>query len=317
MNKAILIMGPTASGKTNLVLDLSKYFPIEIISVDSGLIYRDMNIGTAKPDLDDLERVKHHLVNIISPLESYSLANFINDTSILINEINDRKKIPVLVGGTMMYFNSFIHGISKLPLSNLEIRNKINNKIIAHGLSSVYEELKQIDYISSTKININDKQRIVRAIEVYYLTGKSISELQRNNKILPTENLNLLNFAIVPDDRTILHQRINTRFTQMLNQGLIEEVVSLLQKYPQLTIDNTSMRSVGYFQVLNFINNLINYDELLFSGMAATRQLAKRQLTWLRKFNTIDNLNIFATLDYELILKSLIDKISIWNQKLL
>ena len=314
MKKSILIMGPTATGKTKLSIELSKYYPIEIVSVDSALIYKDMNIGTSKPTEEELKLVKHHLIDIVSPLESYSLANFINDSSVLIDDINNRGKIPVLVGGTMMYFNSFINGISKLPLSNLKIREDINNRIIKDGLDVVYDELKQVDYLSSIKINENDIQRIIRALEVYYLTGVSISKLQLDNKIIPAQNLNLLIFAICPQDRGALHERINTRFHNMLQGGLVDEMKFLLNKYPDLSVVNTSMRSVGYLQTLNFLNDVIDYNELLFTGMAATRQLAKRQMTWLKKITTNNNLIVIDSLDLTFILNKLIKEIEIWHQ---
>ncbi|MBP9741912.1 MAG: tRNA (adenosine(37)-N6)-dimethylallyltransferase MiaA [Burkholderiales bacterium] len=295
---AILLMGPTATGKTQLALQLSTFYPIEIISVDSALIYKDMNIGTAKPTVQELEQVPHHLINIISPLESYSVANFITQSSALIKAISKRGKLPVLVGGTMMYYNALLNGISKLPEADDNIRQQLHARGLELGWEDLYDELKSIDNIAALKIMPNDQQRIIRALEVFYLTGRPISQLQQENKTIPTTDVNFLKLAILPSTREILHQRINQRFINMLNNGFIEEVKYLQQKYPQLTIAHSAMRCVGYYQVWKYLSGELSYAQLIDAGMAATRQLAKRQITWLKNMAVI-NLDDKQNLDLD------------------
>ena len=278
-------MGPTASGKTLLALKLAEIYPIEIISVDSALIYTDMDIGTAKPTATELSQVPHHLINIINPLESYSVADFVKDSTAIANDILKRGKIPLFVGGTMMYFNALINGISELPVSNPEVRAQIEERIVRDGIESLYAELKLIDLASSQKIMSTDTQRIIRALEVYKLTNTPMSQLQQELKPQIKHDLNFLSFRILPDNREILHSRINQRFVQMLENGFIDEVFHIRNKYPNLTINHTAMRCVGYKQVWQYLENEINYTELVEKGQAATRQLAKRQLTWLRNMD--------------------------------
>lgn len=286
--KAILLMGATATGKTELALRLSTKYPIELISVDSALIYTDMNIGTAKPSLQELLAVPHYLIDIITPLDSYSVAQFLNSANYLIRDIISRDKIPVLVGGTMMYYNALLNGISTLPEANLDIRKIIEERILTYGLESIHKELALADSISANKININDKQRIIRALEVYYLTNKPISQLQQETNVNLCADINFLPLAIIPNDRTILHARINNRFDNMLTSGFIDEVANLRNIYPDLTVNHPSMRSVGYYQVWQYLEGQISSELLLEMGKAATRQLAKRQLTWLRSMNIIN-----------------------------
>ena len=289
--KAILLMGPTAAGKTDLSLKLADIYPIEIISVDSALIYRDMNIGTAKPTAIELTNHPHHLIDIISPLESFSVAEFVQTTNTLIHDISLRGKIPLLVGGTMMYYNALLNGISELPLANQDIRDKLEQRILLFGLQHIYDELKQVDPIATDKINAHDKQRIMRALEVFYITGQPITQLQQatNNKL--ANSVDFLTLSIIPENRETMHTRINQRFENMLTNGFIEEVESLQKKYPELTSNHTAMRCVGYYQVWQYLSNQINKDALLQTGMAATRQLAKRQITWLRKLNSTNIAN--------------------------
>ena len=298
--KAILLMGPTATGKTELALQLSKQFDIEIISVDSALIYTDMNIGTAKPTPAELALVPHHLIDIINPLQNYSVAEFINACNNLIVDISSRGKIPLLVGGTMMYFNALLNGINQLPESNPEIRAKLtqrlNNDINNHtnngtnGISVLYDELVRVDPVSATKIMPTDVQRIIRALEVFYIAGVPLSKLQQdyNNQLKLSANIQTLPLMILPHHREILHNRINQRFINMLNNGFIDEVISIKAKYPDLTSNHSSMRCVGYAQVWQYLDNNITYQELIHIGCAATRQLAKRQITWLRKLGGIN-----------------------------
>ncbi len=291
-------MGPTATGKTDLALKLASVSPVEIISVDSALIYQDMNIGSAKPSQSELSLVPHHLINIMTPLQTYSVANFINDSVTLIDEIISRGAIPMLVGGTMMYYNGLLNGISSLPEANVAIRDKLLIKGEVEGFDKLHQELSAIDKIAASKIMPNDRQRVIRALEVFYLTGVPISRLQIENKVYLASGIDFLPLAIVPESREILHSRINSRFDKMLTNGFIEEVKNLQIKYPELNINHTSMRSVGYHQVWQYLSGEISYVELVDKGAAATRQLAKRQITWLRGMNTINLDNGELNLEY-------------------
>ena len=309
---AVLLMGPTATGKTNLALKLSEFYPIEIISVDSVLLYKEMDIGSAKPTPIELAKVPHHLINIISPYESYSVASFIKDAVTLIKQIRLRGNIPVLVGGTMMYYNGLLNGISILPESNPAIRKQLEEEIIANGVGVLHQELLKYDSISYNKIMPNDKQRVMRAVEVYKLTGVALSKLQQTNKINLASELNFLPFCIVPSNRALLHTRINTRFAQMLLNGFIEEVEYLRHKFPLLTSNHTSMRSVGYAQVWQYLDGNIDKTNLLETAMAATRQLAKRQLTWIR---AIENKIVLddESLELDKLFEQLLIKIQLAN----
>lgn len=308
-NLAVLLMGPTATGKTQLALNLADYYPIEIISVDSALVYRDMNIGTAKPSALELSQVTHHLINILSPLESYSVANFVRDSRNLIKAVNQRGKLPVLVGGTMMYYNGLLNGISQLPESDAKIRDELSQRGLKDGFNVLHDELSRVDNVAALKIAPGDKQRLIRALEVFYLTGKPISYLQQHNKVIPDNEINFLNLAILPTNREILHYRINARFNKMLLDGFIDEVQYLQLKYSDLTIDNTSMRCVGYYQVWQYLAGQLSYQQLLDSGMAATRQLAKRQITWLRNMEIV-NLDVNQDLKLDSMFKQLLCQIS-------
>ena len=248
------------------------------------------------------------MINIMTPLETYSIANFIKDSVALIDEVISRGAIPVLVGGTMMYYNGLINGISSLPTANASIRDELLIKGEAIGFEKLHQELMEVDNIAAGKIMPNDRQRIIRALEVFYLTGVPISRLQQENKVHLASNIDFLPLAIVPENREILHTRINSRFDKMLANGFIEEVTNLQTKYPELTINHTSMRSVGYYQVWQYLNGDISYTELIETGKAATRQLAKRQITWLRGMSTINIDN--GDLSLECLFIELSDKIS-------
>ena len=309
MNKpAILLMGPTATGKTELIFRLAKIYPLEVISVDSALVYKDMNIGTAKPKLEELNQVYHHLINIISPLESYSVANFIQDSVALIDAIHQRGNLPILVGGTMMYYNGLLNGISKLPKASPEIRAQLYDRGMALGFDKLHQELSVIDSISAIKIMPTDSQRIVRALEVFYLTSQPMSLLQMGNKEFLAKNFNFLKLAILPTSRAVLHSRINNRLDEMLNHGFIDEVLHLRNKYPELTPQHTSMRCVGYSQVWQYLLGQISYAELAEMAKASTRQLAKRQITWLRNMEII-NLDDNDELNLEYIWDRLLSQI--------
>ena len=283
---AIFLMGPTASGKTGSAVDLFSKLPVELISVDSALVYRDMNIGTAKPDAQTLATAPHHLIDIIAPTEVYSAANFRNDALRLMADITARGKLPLLVGGTMLYFKALQGGLSNLPEANAEVRQNIEHEAELLGWPAMHAKLAEVDPETAARLQPNDVQRIERALEVYRLTGQSMTSLHQASvgEILPYR---LLKIALVPSDRKVLHERIALRFDQMLADGFIDEVKTLVKKYPELTADSTSMRCVGYRQALEYLAGQYDENELRDRGIFATRQLAKRQLTWLRSMDDI------------------------------
>ena len=283
---AIFLMGPTASGKTGTAVALYSRLPIELISVDSALVFRDMNIGTAKPDVDTLANAPHYLIDIIPPTTAYSAANFRTDALRLMADITARGKVPVLVGGTMLYFKALQGGLSKLPEANPEVRAQIEHEAAQAGWPAMHSKLAQVDPETAARLQPNDVQRIERALEVYRLTGQTMTSLHQTSagEALPYR---LLKIALVPSDRKVLHERIALRFEQMLADGLIDEVKALVKKYPELTADSTSMRCVGYRQALEYLAGLYDSNALRDRGIFATRQLAKRQLTWLRAMDDV------------------------------
>ncbi len=273
-------MGPTASGKTGVAVELAQTLSVELISVDSALVYRGMNIGTAKPDAETLRIAPHHLIDIINPTESYSAATFRNDALRLMGEITARGNIPMLVGGTMLYFRALQNGLNELPVADPAVRAELDAVIAEHGIACLHQQLAAVDAETAARLSANDTQRIQRAMEIYRLTGRPMSELlkQKKDNTLPYRTINI---ALIPSDRKVLHQRITTRFEQMFKQGLVEEVRALQRQY-ELHPNLPSMRCVGYRQAWQFIDGEINAAQLFETGLAATRQLAKRQLTWLR-----------------------------------
>ena len=281
MSQAIFLMGPTASGKTGAAVDLYSKLPVEIISVDSALVFKDMNIGTAKPDSETLAKAPHHLIDIIDPTSAYSAANFRSDALRLMADITERGKIPLLVGGTMLYFKALQEGLSGLPEANPEVRARLDARAAFIGWPAMHEKLALVDPVTAARLQPNDAQRIQRALEVFELTGESMTDLyaKQQSEVLPYR---LLKIALIPSDRKVLHERIALRFEQMLAAGFLEEVKALIQKYPQLRPESTSMRCVGYRQALDHLAGEYDAAELLDRGIFATRQLAKRQLTWLR-----------------------------------
>lgn len=287
----IAIMGPTASGKTGLALDIAAKVESEVISVDSALVYKGMDIGTAKPTQEEQAGVVHHLIDIIDPAQSYSVSQFVNDTNALIGDILARGKVPILAGGTMMYFNALINGISPLPKSDEKIRDEITQQAQRLGWSKLYDELRGVDPISGERIHPNDPQRITRALEVYRSTGKTLTHWQQQEgEKCP---YNIAQFAIAPADRAVLHERIVTRFDLMLEQGFENEVVKLYER-SDLHEDLPSIRSVGYRQMWQYLDGQLSYAEMRERGIIATRQLAKRQLTWLRGWEQVTWLDTFA-----------------------
>jgi len=288
---AILLMGPTASGKTAVAVQLASTLPCEIISVDSALVYKGMDIGTAKPDAATLERAPHHLINIIEPHESYSAARFRDDALTLMREITERGNIPLLVGGTMLYFKALVEGLNDLPEADTTVRLIIETMAEEEGWPAVHEKLRKVDPETAARLEPNDAQRVQRALEIYYIAGKSMTDLLKKPKYVyfPYTPIRI---ALLPSDRAALHDRIALRFEQMLDAGLVDELRALRDEYA-LEPDMPSMRCVGYRQAWDFLGDRISRAELLEQGIAATRQLAKRQLTWLR---STENLTEFDCL---------------------
>ena len=276
---AIFLMGPTASGKTDLAIQLRQQLPVEVISVDSALIYRGMDIGTAKPSKAELALAPHRLIDICDPAESYSAANFRTDALREMQEISAQGKIPLLVGGTMLYYKALLEGLSPLPSADEKVRSEIEAKAALIGWAGLHQELSKIDPISAQRINPNDSQRINRALEVFYLTGKTLTQLTaQKGEALPYD---ILQFAIAPEQREVLHLRIEQRFHKMIELGFQQEVEKLYRR-PDLNENLPSIRCVGYRQMWEYLRGDYDHDEMVFRGICATRQLAKRQITWLR-----------------------------------
>jgi tRNA dimethylallyltransferase len=277
----VCLMGPTASGKTQLAVELVQRLPFEIISVDSAMVYRGMDIGTAKPDAAILKIAPHRLLDIRDPSESYSAAQFCEDALREIEDIFARDKIPLLVGGTMLYFRALQKGLSELPSADADVRAKLTAEMMQDGLQAMHDRLQSIDPVAAARIHPHDTQRIQRALEVYEITGKPLTELQQQN-VSVLSSYPVCNIAISPD-RTILHERIAERFSQMLAQGFVDEVRSLFHR-GDLNPEMPAIRSVGYRQVWEYLLGHYSYEEMQEKGIIATRQLAKRQLTWLRNW---------------------------------
>ena len=277
---AIFLMGPTAAGKTDLALDLYQRLPCELISVDSALVYRGMDVGAAKPSPEVLEQVPHRLINILDPAEAYSAARFREDALAMMGEITASGRIPLLVGGTMLYFRALEDGLAELPAADEHVRARLDAEMEKQGLAAMHSRLQLVDPESATRIHPNDPQRIQRALEVYEISGISMTELhaQAAKEPLPYR---LAKLIVAPNERQILHQRIEKRFKQMLDQGFIEEVASLRSR-GDLDLSMPSMRAVGYRQVWEYLDGKCSYEDMVQRGVAATRQFAKRQLTWLR-----------------------------------
>ena len=274
-------MGPTASGKTVLAMELVQKFPCDIISVDSALVYRDMNIGTAKPTARELAAAPHRLIDICDPDESYSAARFRKDALHEMEQISRQGRIPLLVGGTMLYFRALEQGLSQLPQADAAVRERLLAQAGELGWQAMHDRLAVIDPAAAVRIHPNDPQRIQRALEVYEISGKSMTELQQLHS-KPTLPYSLIKLVQAPWTREILRERIAQRFNLMLQQGFENEVRELVKRYA-LTPDLPSMRSVGYRQMLMYLQADYSYEEMREKGITATRQLAKRQLTWLRK----------------------------------
>ncbi|NOH73074.1 tRNA (adenosine(37)-N6)-dimethylallyltransferase MiaA [Vibrio pectenicida] len=294
---ALFLMGPTASGKTDLATRLRKKFPVEIISVDSALIYKGMDIGTAKPDNNELVQAPHRLIDILDPRKSYSAADFRRDALKEMHEISQQGKIPLLVGGTMLYYKALLEGLSPLPAANPEIRQQIEQEALTHGWDILHDQLKQVDPVSAERIHPNDPQRLSRALEVYRISGKTLTELtETKGDSLPYR---VRQFAIAPKERSELHRRIELRFDQMIKAGFENEVRALYAR-KDLHPDLPSIRCVGYRQMWDYLDGSGTLDEAIFKGVCATRQLAKRQITWLRSWDELtwlDSENIEQALE--------------------
>lgn len=298
--KAFAVLGPTAGGKTGLALRLAQRFPLEIISLDSALVYRGMDIGTAKPTDEELASVPHHLIDIISPLQSYSAAEFAADCLRLCGEISARGRMPLIVGGTMMYFHALVNGLNDLPQADAGVRAQLQAQKAEQGIEGLYRRLCGVDAATATRLKPGDSQRIERALEVFLLTGRPLSDhlaVQTAYRV----PLRLHTLVLFPQRRELLHEAIARRFRLMLEQGFLEEVGRLKAEYPSLTAEHNSMRCVGYRQAWDYLDGACAYDAFVDAGIAATRQLAKRQLTWLRKteadtlLDPYDGTDVFQT----------------------
>ena len=272
-------MGPTASGKTALAIALRQQLPVELISVDSALIYRGMDIGTAKPSAEEQALAPHRLLDIRDPAESYSAAEFRRDALAEMAEITREGKIPLLVGGTMLYFKALLEGLSPLPPAYPQIRQQIEQTAAEQGWETLHRQLCEIDPVAGSRIHPNDPQRLSRALEVFFISGKTLTELTKTaGEALPYD---VYQFAIAPASRELLHQRIALRYDQMLASGFEAEARALFAR-GDLHTDMPSIRCVGYRQMWSYLSGEIDYDEMVYRGICATRQLAKRQMTWLR-----------------------------------
>ena len=296
----VFLMGPTASGKTALAMQLYDALPCEIVSVDSAMIYKGMDIGTAKPDAETLRQYPHRLIDLCDPSEAYSAAEFRRDALNEISEIRKSGKIPLLTGGTMMYFNTLRNGLAQLPEANPEVRQRLLDEANAMGWSHMHAKLAEVDPESARRLNPNDSQRLQRALEVYEVSGRTMTELWAEQEQQKPE-FPIISMAVMPNDRAELHQRIEQRFDIMLEQGFVDEVRALWDR-GDLNLQMPSVRCVGYRQVWEYFSDTWDYETMRFKGIVATRQLAKRQVTWLRSW---ENLTWMDTHDPKLLSNAL------------
>jgi tRNA dimethylallyltransferase len=285
-SRVIFVLGPTASGKTHVALHLAARFPVEIVSVDSAQVYRGMDVGTAKPSAEERAQVPHHLLDILDPTDAYSAGRFREDALRLIREIVARGRVPVLAGGTMLYFRALTEGLAALPPAQPALRAALDRRAALEGWPALHAELAKVDPITAARLEPNDAQRIQRALEVHRVTGRALSALLKDTAI-PALAFTALRIALEPSDRAVLHARIESRFRAMLAAGLVDELRALRDRYA-LHADLPSMRSVGYRQAWEVLEGRANAAELEARGIAATRQLAKRQLTWLRSMEGVE-----------------------------
>lgn len=284
----ICLMGPTAAGKTDIALRLAAALPVDIVSVDSALVYRGMDIGTAKPGADTLARIPHRLIDICEPEDTYSAGAFVRDALRAIDDIHASGRLPLLAGGTMMYFRALTAGIAKLPDADPGTRAAIDAEAAARGWPALHAELARVDAAAAARISPNDSQRIQRALEVYRLSGKPLSTWQ--DTTAPADHLRFIRVGLLPDERAELHARIEARLGQMLAAGFLDEVRRLRER-PGLTADSPSMRSVGYRQLWAHLDGACDLETAARKALYATRQLAKRQITWLRSERSLQSFN--------------------------
>jgi len=283
--KAVFLLGPTASGKTAVALALAERFPAEIVSLDSAQVYRGMDIGTAKPDRDALRAVPHHLIDIVEPVEAYSAGRFRADAARLIAEIHARGRLPIVAGGTMLYYRALMGGLADLPPADAAIRAALERRAAREGWPALHAELARVDPATAARIRPTDPQRIQRALEVHLATGRALSEHQRSGAGAAAPSFESLTVSLEPSDRAVLHERIAQRFRGMLAAGLVQELEGLRARYA-LDASLPAMRAVGYRQAWDTLEGTAPARTLEARGIAATRQLAKRQLTWLRAMGT-------------------------------
>ena len=284
MIDAVFVLGPTASGKTALGIEIAKVIPAEVISIDSALVYRQMDVGSAKPTTEEMAGVPHHLIDVRDPFESYSAADFVRDCTRLIKEIQARGKLPLIVGGTMLYAKALKEGLNQMPTSDLDVRRELEAEAAEIGWPGMHAKLAEVDPVTAARLMPNDSQRISRALEVFRQTGKPISWYQAQEQ--KGSDFKFLTLGLLPGDRKVLHDRIAKRFDLMLEQGFLDEVKCLMAM-PQFNRDWPSMRAVGYRQAIDYLLGEIDHDRFMIAGVAATRQLAKRQMTWMRSMDDI------------------------------
>ena len=287
----IFIMGPTASGKTDLAIALRDHMPVELINVDSAQIYDQMDIGTAKPDIETLARAPHRLLGFCDPADAYSAADFAQDARKQIAEIHKLGRIPLLVGGSMLYFKVLLEGMSDLPAADAEIRKSIQQQADIEGWSSLHAELQEIDPKTAERLHPNHSQRIQRALEVYRITGVSLSDLQQQSKGGIENTYDVQQYALIPQNRALLHQRIEQRFAAMMKAGFEDEVKKLFQR-GDLHSDMPSIRAAGYSQLWSYLEGQVSLDEAVERAIIATRQLSKRQQTWLRNWPNCHQISV-------------------------
>ncbi|WP_071872973.1 tRNA (adenosine(37)-N6)-dimethylallyltransferase MiaA [Atopomonas hussainii] len=283
----VCLMGPTASGKTALALELADQLPVDLISVDSALVYRGMDIGTAKPDAATLARYPHQLVDILDPAQSYSAADFVTDAQAAIQASHAKGRIPLLVGGTMLYYKALLEGMASMPSADSQVRAALEARAAAEGWQALHDELARVDSESAARIHPNDPQRLLRALEVWQVSGKTMSQHRAEQAAVGSHwPYRTVQLAIAPAERAVLHERIVLRFAQMLEQGFVDEVIALRAR-GDLTADLPSMRAVGYRQAWDYLEGHLDYAGFQEKGIIATRQLAKRQFTWLRSWSDL------------------------------
>ncbi|MAH73167.1 MAG: tRNA (adenosine(37)-N6)-dimethylallyltransferase MiaA [Cellvibrionales bacterium TMED49] len=302
-------MGPTAIGKTDIALSIYQHFPVEIVSVDSAQVYRHLDIGTAKPSKAVLEEVPHWLIDVVDPTDVYNAARFVNDANQAIRRIWQKGKIPLLVGGSMMYFNVLINGLSDLPPACPKVRERLNRQIELEGVESLHDRLKRIDSDAASRVHPRQRQRVVRALEVFELTGTPLSELQaQKNTYDVTHLMEIYQIGLWPSDRTMLHRRIEQRFESMLNRGLCDEVQSLCAR-GDLNAEFPAIRAVGYRQIWGFLQGIYCLETAKNLTISASRQLAKRQLTWMRRWSDLDIVHVDPMSDREKLKKNILNRL--------